>query len=68
MDNWVVGIDLGGTKIEVGLVAPDNRIVARKRFPTDDHLTFVWGTDPRPQPVAVAPDGSVQVTMPAVKR
>ncbi len=38
MDNWVVGIDLGGTKIEVGLVAPDNRIVARKRFPTDDHL------------------------------
>ena len=38
MDNWVAGIDLGGTKIEVGLVAPDNRIVARKRFPTDDHL------------------------------
>jgi glucokinase len=32
----VAGIDLGGTKIEVGLIAPDNRIVARKRFPTED--------------------------------
>ena len=39
-----------------------------RNFPTDDHLTFVWGTDPRPQPVAVAPDGSVQVTIPAEKR
>ncbi len=38
MTAWVAGIDLGGTKIEVGLVAPDNRIVARKRFPTEDHL------------------------------
>jgi glucokinase len=38
MDQWVAGIDLGGTKIEVGIVAPDNRIVARKRFPTEDRL------------------------------
>ncbi len=38
MAAWVAGIDLGGTKIEVGLVAPNNRIVARKRFPTEDHL------------------------------
>ena len=38
MANWVAGIDLGGTKIEVGLIAPDNRILARKRFPTEDHL------------------------------
>ena len=29
MDSWVVGIDLGGAKIEVGLVVPDNRIVAQ---------------------------------------
>jgi len=36
MTDWVVGIDLGGTKIEVGLIAPDNRVVARKRFPTED--------------------------------
>ncbi|MFO7633092.1 MAG: ROK family protein [Caldilinea sp.] len=36
MTTFVAGIDLGGTKIEVGLVAPDNRIVARKRFPTED--------------------------------
>ena len=38
MTHWVAGIDLGGTKIEVGLIAPDNRIVARRRFPTEDHL------------------------------
>lgn len=38
MENWVAGIDLGGTKIEVGLVAPDNTIVARRRFPTEDSL------------------------------
>lgn len=37
MTAWVAGIDLGGTKIEVGLIAPDNRIVARQRFPTEDH-------------------------------
>ena len=36
MTDWVAGIDLGGTKIEVGLIAPDNRVVARKRFPTED--------------------------------
>lgn len=34
MDSWVVGIDLGGTKIELGLVDPQNRIVARRRIPT----------------------------------
>ena len=34
MTAWVVGIDLAGTKTEVGLVAPDIRIAARKRFPT----------------------------------
>jgi len=38
MDQWVAGIDLGGTKIEVGIIAPDNRIVARRRFPTEDRL------------------------------
>jgi glucokinase len=27
-----VGIDLGGTKIELGLIAPDNRVIARKRI------------------------------------
>jgi len=37
MTAWVAGIDLGGTKIEVGIIAPDNRIVARRRFPTEDH-------------------------------
>ena len=40
---WVVGIDLGATKIEVGLVSPDNRIVARQRIPTqaDDGAVVV---------------------------
>ncbi len=34
MEPWVVSIDLGGTKIELGLVDPDNRITARKKIPT----------------------------------
>lgn len=38
MNRFVAGIDLGGTKTEVGLIAPDNRIVVRRRFPTEEHL------------------------------
>jgi len=34
MEPWVVGVDLGGTKIELGLVDPENKIVARKKLPT----------------------------------
>jgi len=37
MDNWVVGVDLGGTKIALGLIDADNQIVARCRIPTDAH-------------------------------
>ena len=36
MDSFVAGVDLGGTKTEVGLIAPDNRIVTRRRFLTED--------------------------------
>lgn len=32
---WVIGIDLGGTKIALGLVNPDNKIVARQRIDTN---------------------------------
>ncbi|MCC7447307.1 MAG: ROK family protein [Anaerolineae bacterium] len=35
MDAWVVGIDLGGTKTALGLISPDNRVVAHRRMPTD---------------------------------
>ncbi|MDZ4763977.1 MAG: ROK family protein [Chloroflexota bacterium] len=34
MSDYVVGVDLGGTKIDIGLVDADNRIVARRRIPT----------------------------------
>lgn len=34
MDNWVIGVDLGGTKVELGLVSPNDRIVERRRIPT----------------------------------
>ncbi len=34
MEEWVVGIDLGATKIALGLIDPQNRIVARTRTPT----------------------------------
>jgi glucokinase len=37
MDSWVVGIDLGGTKIALGLIDQDNQVVARCRIPTDAH-------------------------------
>jgi glucokinase len=35
MEPWVVGIDLGATKVAVGLISPQNEVVARRRFPTD---------------------------------
>jgi glucokinase len=34
MEPWVIGVDLGGTKIELGLIDPQNNIVARKKIPT----------------------------------
>lgn len=37
MSNWVVGVDLGGTKIALGLISPDNTIVSYCRIPTDAH-------------------------------
>jgi glycyl-radical enzyme activating protein/glucokinase-like ROK family protein len=37
-DEWVIGIDLGGTKIEVGLISPENRVTQRVRIPTSPHL------------------------------
>jgi glucokinase len=35
MGHWVAGIDLGATKIALGLIDPDNRIVACDRIPTN---------------------------------
>ncbi len=35
MSDWVVGVDLGGTKIELGLVDAQNRIIGRHRMPTN---------------------------------
>lgn len=35
MSRWVVGIDLGATKIALGLVDPGNQIVARERISTN---------------------------------
>jgi glucokinase len=37
MDSWVVGVDLGGTKIRLGLVSPQDQIVAYRQMPTDAH-------------------------------
>jgi glucokinase len=34
MQDWVIGIDLGATKIALGLIDPQNQVVARYRFPT----------------------------------
>ncbi len=35
MNNWVIGIDLGATKIAVGLIDPRDKIVAQRRIPTN---------------------------------
>lgn len=37
MEKWVVGIDLGGTKIRAGLVSPQDKIVAVRQIPTNAH-------------------------------
>ena len=35
MSNWVVGVDLGATKIALGLIDPGDQIVAHRRILTD---------------------------------
>lgn len=35
MNPWVIGIDLGATKIRLGLVSPQNDIVAARQIPTN---------------------------------
>jgi len=35
MSDWVVGVDLGATKIAMGLIDPEDRIVAYRRTATD---------------------------------
>lgn len=35
MSDWVVGVDLGATKIALGLIDPSDRIVAYRRIPTN---------------------------------
>lgn len=35
MTHWVAGIDLGASKIAMGMVSPANEIVAARRFPTE---------------------------------
>ena len=37
-DEWVIGVDLGGTKIEIALISPENRVTSRVRIPTHPHL------------------------------
>ena len=37
VSDWVVGVDLGGTKIALGLIDPEDRIVTRRRVLTDAH-------------------------------
>jgi glucokinase len=37
MHPWVIGVDLGGTKIRLGLVSPADSILATRQIPTDSH-------------------------------
>ena len=38
MEPWVVGIDLGATKIRLGLVSPQDAVAAVRQIPTEAHL------------------------------
>jgi len=35
MEHWVVGVDLGGTTIKLGLIDPENKILERRKIPTN---------------------------------
>ncbi len=37
MASWVIGIDLGATKIRLGLVSPEDVVVAVRQIPTNAH-------------------------------
>ena len=45
MDHWVVGVDLGATKVALGLIDPQNRMVARRRFPTESSRGPAWAVE-----------------------
>ena len=35
MEPWVVGVDLGGTTIKLGLIDPQNKVLERRKIPTN---------------------------------
>jgi glucokinase len=37
MSDWVVGVDMGATKTALGLISPDDNVVAYRRTPTNGH-------------------------------
>ena len=39
MEPWVVGVDLGGTTIKLGLIDPQNKILERRKIPTSRRST-----------------------------
>lgn len=73
--DWVIGVDLGATKIGMGLVDPQNRIVARHRIATDpdaspaatvaavadavDHLRRAASGTPSPAALGICTPGPV---------
>lgn len=58
MDNWVVGVDLGGTKIRLGLVSPQDAIVATRQMPTEPQQ----GIDSVTERIGAAVDELAQCT------
>ena len=37
MDNVIIGIDIGGTNTEVGVIKPNGEIIKRDKMPTRKH-------------------------------
>ena len=35
MEPWIVGVDLGGTTIKLGLIDPQNKVFERRKVPTN---------------------------------
>jgi glucokinase len=63
MENWVIGVDLGGTKVELGIVDPQGQIVARRRIATLPQQ----GPQSLVERIAAEVDALRQITPPAAR-
>ena len=77
MASWVTGIDLGASKVALGLVSPGGDLVATRRFPTEaqrgpgyalDHIALALAEMATEANIALSDVDAVGVCSPRASR